>query len=121
MTDFIRPHHEAVRIESVTDPPSLQQLRQQIARRMPVVDLSAVLMEIEARTAMALEFTHIGGSDSRLDDFAVSLCAALLTQACNLPVAEVAQEHIPALAADRIIHGCTTMSVRRPFHAPTRV
>jgi TnpA family transposase len=115
---------EAVRIESVTDPhthktterlsvagleaqpepPSLLRLREQIARRMPFVDLSAVLMEIEARTAMALEFTHIGGSDSRLDDFPVSLCAALLTQACNLPVSEVAQEHIPALAADRIIY-----------------
>ena len=61
-------------------------------------------MEMEARTHFAEEFTHIGGSPSRLGDFAQSLSASLMAQACNLPISAVAQEYPLALAADRLVH-----------------
>ena len=91
-------------LEEQPDPASLQRLRALIAHRLPVTDLSGVVMEMEARTHFSEEFTHIGGSPTRLGDFAQSLSAALMAQACNLPISAVAQEYPLALAADRLIH-----------------
>lgn len=71
---------------------------------MPLIDLPTLLLEVEARTGFAGEFTHIGEGESRLSDFRISLCAALLIQACNLPVTAVAKVGIPALTEDRLIH-----------------
>ncbi len=103
-TGKMQDHLSLEALEAQEDPPSLRHLRTVIERRMPMTDLSALTREIEARTQLASAFTHIGGSESRLPDFSMSLCAVLLAQACNLPVAAVAEESIPALTTDRLVH-----------------
>ena len=101
-------------LEEQPDPVSLQRLRALIAHRLPVTDLSGVVMEMAARTHFSEEFTHIGGSPTRLGDFAQSLSASLMAQACNLPISAVAQEYPLALAADRLVH------VQRKLHPDHR-
>jgi TnpA family transposase len=91
-------------LEDVPDPPSLQRLRARVNRRIPSVDLPSLLLEIEARTGFAAEFTHISEGRSRLDEFPISLCAVLMAQACNVPLSALAQPGIPALERDRLIH-----------------
>lgn len=59
--------HERVRLhlddlDHLPEPPSLR-LRALTNRRLPEVDLGALLLEIEARTGFAQEFTHIGGGN----------------------------------------------------------
>ena len=42
-----------------------------------------MLLDIHARTGFADEFTHISEENARADNLAISLCAALIAQACN--------------------------------------
>ena len=91
-------------VDPLPEPPSLLRLRALTNHRLPVLDLGALLLEMESRTGFAAEFTHIGGGQPRLDDFPVSLCATLMIQACNLPVSAVAQHGEAALEADRLVH-----------------
>src|SRR5262249_49716843 len=95
--------HDEIALEALQaqeDPPSLPLLRDLVNRRLPTTDLSAIIREIEARTQLSTAFTHIGGSDTRLADFPLSLCAVLLSQACNLPITTVVAEGTPALSLD---------------------
>lgn len=91
-------------LEPQPEPGSLKHLRWLTNRLMPMIDLPTLLLEIESRTHFAQEFTHISEQPNRVSDFPISLCAALLTQACNVPISAVAQKGIPALEADRLIH-----------------
>ena len=46
-------------LDKLDEPDSLIELRQQVAALMPRVDLAEILLEIQARTGFADEFTHI--------------------------------------------------------------
>ena len=70
-------------LDKLEEPESLIQLRSEIAARLPCVDLPEVLLEIHALTGFADEFTHISEENARADNLAISLCAALIAQACN--------------------------------------
>ena len=50
---------------------------------LPRVDLSELLLEIQARTGFANECTHISESQARVTDLPLSICAVLLAEACN--------------------------------------
>ncbi|WP_446443398.1 Tn3 family transposase [Pseudocitrobacter faecalis] len=51
---------------------------------LPPVDLTELLLEIDARTGFTREFTHVSESEARAKDLHVSLCAVLLAEACNI-------------------------------------
>ena len=70
--------------DKLEEPPSLVRLRNEIAARLPRVDLPEILLEIAARTDFTAKFTHISERDSRAGDLAVSICAVLLAEACNI-------------------------------------
>jgi hypothetical protein len=67
------------------------------------VGLPELLLEIEARTGFAAEFTHVSESRSRIADLPISLGAVLLTEACNLPLRAFVQEGVPALERERLL------------------
>ncbi len=71
-------------LDKVEEPESLQLLRHRVARRQPLIDLPELLLEIQARTGFASEFSHISEARSRLDDLPLSICAVLLAEACNV-------------------------------------
>jgi len=89
-------------LDKLPEPASLVQLRQQVAQLLPRVDLPEVLLEINVRTGFASEFTHVSESGARAADLHVSLCAVLLSQACNIGPEPLVRKDHPALSRDRL-------------------
>ncbi len=110
------PQNTAVRIEQVDgrvdltlqgldkleEPESLIALRDSVDRLLPRVDLPELLLEIHSRTGFVDEFTHISEGKVRIEDLPISLCAALVAEACNIGLQPVLQEDHPALTRDRL-------------------
>lgn len=76
-------------LDKLDEPPSLIELREQVRRRLPHLDLPEILLEIQAKTGFANEFTHISESKARVADLPISLCAVLLAEACNIGILPV--------------------------------
>src|SRR5437764_604101 len=91
-------------LDKVEEPESLRLLRHRVARRQPLVDLPELLLEIQARTGFASEFSHISEARSRLDDLPTSICAVLLAEACNVWLTPMVRKGIPALERDRLLY-----------------
>jgi len=51
---------------------------------LPCEDLTELLLEINAHTGFANEFTHVSESNVRAEELVVSICAVLLAEACNI-------------------------------------
>jgi TnpA family transposase len=66
------------------------------------VDLPEILLEIAARTDFTAKFTHISERDSRAGDLAVSICAVLLAEACNIGMEPLVRNDVPALRRSRL-------------------
>lgn len=110
------PDNEAVRFEGplgkeelilspldkVDEPESLVALRMLVAERIPQVDLPEILLEIATRTGFPESFTHISENSARTDELATSLCAVLLSEACNTGIKPLARSDVPALRYDRL-------------------
>jgi len=108
--------NDAVRIETVDDnptltitnldqleePPSLVQLRLQVTSFLPQIDLTELLLEIHAHTGFADAFTHVSESNARADDLAISICAVLIAEACNIGIEPLIKHNIPALTRHRL-------------------
>ena len=97
-TAAILPSHEDLRIEQIKgkdrvsltpldkleEPPSLLKLRDQVDSLLPRVDLPDAILEIHALTGFADEFAHISEGRGRVEDLALSICAVLVAEACNI-------------------------------------
>lgn len=81
----------------------LKQLKKHISNLLPEVDLPELLLEIDQLTNFTREFTHISETEARADDFPLSLCAALLAEACNVGIGDVINPEIPALRRNRLL------------------
>lgn len=97
-----RPTLTVTNIDRLDNPPSLQGLFKQVEALLPVVDLTEQLLEINAHTGFADEFTHISESNARANDLTVSICAVLLSEACNIGLEPLIKSHIPALTRHRL-------------------
>ncbi len=82
--------------------PSLTLLTQQIDSLLPRVDLTELLLEINAHTGFADEFTHVSESNARADDLPISICAVLLAEACNIGLEPLIKHQVPALTRHRL-------------------
>jgi hypothetical protein len=71
-------------LDKLDEPPSLIELREQVAARLPRVDLPEVLLEVHAWTGFADEFVHLSEAHGRVADLHISVCAALMAEACNI-------------------------------------
>jgi hypothetical protein len=59
-------------------------------------------LEIDAHTGFCSEFTHISEAKARADNLEISVCAALLSEACNIGLEPLIKHHIPALTRHRL-------------------
>ncbi len=84
------------------EPPSLIQLRKDVNTRLPRVDLPEILLEIAARTGFTSKFTHVSESESRVGDLALSVCAVLIAEACNIGLEPLVRNDAPALRRSRL-------------------
>ena len=89
-------------LDKLDEPPSLIALREQVAARLPRVDLPEVLLEVNTWTGFAEEFTHLSESNARAVDLTISVCAALIAEACNIGLAPLVRTDHPALTRDRL-------------------
>lgn len=66
------------------------------------VELPEVLLEIHARTGFANEFTHVSEANARVEDLPISICAALIAEACNIGIEPLIHSDNPALTRGRL-------------------
>ena len=71
-------------------PAAADELATACAARLPRVQLPALLIEIDQMTGFSQEFTHAGGAQPRNPELRRNLYAALITYACNLGYAGMA-------------------------------
>ncbi|NEQ77955.1 MAG: Tn3 family transposase [Okeania sp. SIO2C9] len=90
------------RLEKLDTPPSLVSLWSMVKGLLPRVDLPEVLLEIQQKTGFANAFTHLSEETSRVKDLDISICAVLLSEACNIDLEPLSRADIPALTADRL-------------------
>jgi TnpA family transposase len=88
--------------DKLDEPPSLVRLREEIARRLPRVDLPEILLEVAARTDFAAKFTHVSERESRVDDLRTSVSAVLIAEACNIGFEPLIRNDLPALRRSRL-------------------
>lgn len=89
-------------LDKLDEPASLVRLRDQVATLLPRLDLTDLVLEVLGWTQFADEFTHVSDSRARVDDLALSICAVLVVEACNIGLEPVVRSEIPALTYERL-------------------
>jgi len=78
-------------LEAEELPESSPRLRQLIGERMPHVELTDLLIEVDSWTHFTRRFEHAGGDSSRTRDTQIHLYAGILAQACNFGLDQMAE------------------------------
>jgi len=89
-------------LNGLDEPPTLKLISKRIFDLLPIVDLTELLLEINAHTGFADEFTHAREAGVRMDDLTVSICAVLLAEACNIGMESFIRPSIAALTLYRL-------------------
>lgn len=89
-------------LDKLEEPPSLVQLREAVAARLPRLDLPEVVMEMAVRTGFTQVFTHLTERTARVADLTTSVCAVLTAEACNTGPEPFIRSDNPALRRDRL-------------------
>lgn len=97
-----KPRLNISALEPEREPLITTELRQQIASLIPKVDLTELLVEINAITGFTNEFTHVSESNARAEGLDISLCAVLMAEACNIGLEPLIKPQIPALTRHRL-------------------
>jgi TnpA family transposase len=94
------PRHEHIRMENQElvvsrlpaedRPQAVVELERQISARLPQVELSDLLLEVDGWTRFSKYFEHAGGSEPRTKDLLINCHASILAQACNLGLTRMA-------------------------------
>jgi TnpA family transposase len=90
-------------LERLDEPAPVSKLRADVDGLLPNrVAFSEILLEVCRWTGFADAFTHLSEGRARVQDLHVSICAALLAEACNISLEDVAHPGIPALTYTRL-------------------
>jgi hypothetical protein len=89
-------------LDKLEEPPNLIKLRDQVDALLPRIDLTDVVLEIHGYTGFADEFTHISEGTARVENLALSICAALVAEACNIGIEPLIDSTHPALTYARL-------------------
>lgn len=90
-------------LDKLEESESLVLLRNRVNSLMPNTGLPELLLEIAKLTRFTDQFTHISQDGSRISDLHTSICAVLISNACNIGLKPLVQPGIPALEYDRLI------------------
>ena len=72
-------------------PDSCLQLRKLITQRLPHLDLTDLLIEVDGWTNFTAHLTHASGKQQRVGDLLTYLYASILAQACNFGLTKMAE------------------------------
>jgi hypothetical protein len=100
----VHGRHELVLsgLDKLDEPPSLLALRTLVAQRLPRVELPELLLEVQAWTGFASDFTHVNEHGARADDLPIGVCAALLAEARNVDLEPLVRPDYPTLTRARL-------------------
>jgi hypothetical protein len=85
------------RLGRAAEPELMVPFRRMVADMLPRVDFPELLLEVADLMGLPDAFTNISGSLTSTEDFAVSLCAVWLSEACNVGMTPVVKVEEPAL------------------------
>lgn len=97
-----KTHIVVTPLDRLEDTESLRLLRPEVQGRMPRAGMPDLFLEIMQRTGFAASFTHLSERQARVEHFEISLCAALVAQACNIGIEAVSRPDVPALRRERL-------------------
>lgn len=97
-----KPEIVVTPLDRLEEPDSLRALRTAVQGMMPRADLPGMVLEIMRKTGFDKAFTHLSEREARVEGFAISLCAALIAQACNTGYEPMIRQDIAALRRSRI-------------------
>ncbi len=83
------------RLGKADEPALMPRFRQMVNNMLPTVDFPELLLEISELTDLADAFTHISGAGSSMEDFATSICAVWLSEACNVGLTQWSNRTCP--------------------------
>ncbi len=89
-------------LESLPESPSLTSLDANMTSRLPEIDLSELLLEVNAATGFCDAMVLASQGNPRLEYHAQGVCAVLVAQACNIGLKAVSQPGNPALNLGRL-------------------
>lgn len=89
-------------IDKVKELDSLIKLRERVASLLPRIDLTEILLEINAHTGFTEAFTHISESRSRINRLPISVSAVLIAEACYIGLETLVKPNNPILSRDRL-------------------
>ena len=89
-------------LEALPESSSFKSLDANVSSRLPEIDLSELLLEVNAATEFCDAMPMASEGETKLDDLAVSVCAVLVAQACNIGLKAVVQLGTPALSLSRL-------------------
>ncbi|MDF4876611.1 Tn3 family transposase, partial [Vibrio parahaemolyticus] len=81
---------------------SLKTLNRRVKQLIPPVDLTELLLEVDAWTGFTQEFTHVRESEARAQGLHISVCAVLMAEACNIGLEPLIKSNVPALTRHRL-------------------
>lgn len=90
------------RLDKVEKSTRVEALREKVAKLLPAIDLPELLLEVNRMTGFTEEFTHISDSEARVIGIETSLCAVLMTEACNIGLEPVIKNGVPQLTRNRL-------------------
>jgi TnpA family transposase len=79
------------RLEAEDRPASVEQLEELVDARLPLVDLSELLVEVDRWTGFSQAFEHASGHEPSSPELRHHLYATLLAQGCNIGLTRMAQ------------------------------
>jgi TnpA family transposase len=89
-------------LDRLAEPESLFSLRERVSALLPRVDLPDVVAEVAGWTGFTDEFSHVSQGGVRVDDLALSMCAALVAEAANVGLEPIARADVAALTRGRL-------------------
>ncbi len=90
-------------LDALAVPESTTAFRDRLSALLPAAELPEVMLEVDAWTGFSEPMTdNVTGGETRAGDLAVSVCAVLVVQACNVPYSAVARRDVPALTEARL-------------------
>ena len=97
-----RDRVHVAKLDRLDEPAGTSALRAGTHALLPQVDLPELLLEVHAWTGFLDEFRPVSGRASAVSDLALSMCAVLVAQACNISYRPVARADVAALSPDRL-------------------
>jgi hypothetical protein len=89
-------------LDALDEPRSLIDLRDNVAARLPRVDLPDMLLEVDGWTEFTKDFSHASEGHACVEDLAISICALLIAEVCNLGYEPLVRPGIAALTRGRL-------------------